>query len=105
NLAAEDEDNMRQLAVSGDRVGKALERRFQQGRFVADGADRLAPAALFGLELGLGANAAERALVDLEGFRQGDRKGLDVGITGAGAQIEAKRGVLAAGGGLRTQLS
>ena len=63
-----------------DRVGGAFERLFEQRGFVFDEADRLAPGAVFAFELGLGAEVAEVALVDLKGLRQGDRDRFEVGV-------------------------
>jgi len=44
-------------------------------------ADRLAALAEFRLELGFGADVAEVALVDREGFRQRDRDRFEVGVS------------------------
>ena len=83
HLAAEDEGEVRQDAETGDGIDRALERLFQQRRFGDRFADRLASGALVGGEFRPIAEVAEVALVDLEGFRQGDRERFDVGIAWA----------------------
>ena len=73
-----------------DRVGGAFEGLFEQRGFVFDVADRLAPGAVFAFELAFGAEVAEVALVDLEGFGQGDGDRFEVGVAGGGVEVELR---------------
>ena len=52
-----------------------------------------AAGALFRGQLFLRADVAEVALVDLEGVRERHRERLDVGVAGAGPQVELERRV------------
>ena len=74
HLATEDEGEVGQDAEAGDSVDGTFERRFKQ-RGVGDRfTDRLATGAVIGGKFWPIADVAEVALVDLEGFRQGDRQ-------------------------------
>ena len=72
DLAVEDEGEAWQAAGARDRIDRAA-RGLQQWRLVDAVTDRLAPGALGLRQFGLRAEVAEVALVDLEGFGEGDR--------------------------------
>ena len=100
DLAVEDEGEARQAAGAGDRVDRARERLVEQRRRRRRVADRLPAGALCRGQLFLGADVAEVALVDREGLREGHRERFDVGVAGAGPEVESRLGFLLRAGGL-----
>ncbi len=72
-----------------DRICGAFEGLFEQRGLIRDVADRLPAGAVFFFELGLGAEVAEVALIDLKGFRQGDRG--DFRLASPGVVLRSKR--------------
>ena len=72
DLAVEDEDQVRQVAVAGDGVGGARQRLIQERRFHPDAAHRLSAGTPFFFQLGPGADVEQVSLVDLVGLGQGD---------------------------------